>query len=62
MRALVLAAFALAVMFAPSAAFAQSGRPSLEAFASDPGFRSAGLSPDGRYVIGVRTDARGDTL
>ncbi|HRE45851.1 MAG TPA: S9 family peptidase, partial [Terricaulis sp.] len=33
-----------------------------DVMASDPSFRSAALSPDGRYVVGIRSDARGDTL
>lgn len=55
-RALVIAAACAA-----GAAHAQTA-PSREVLASDPSFRSASLSPDGRYVIGIRTDSRGDTL
>ena len=60
MRSFILSAlvWSAAVVVSP----AQAQRLPVETMASDPGFRSAELSPDGRYVVGIRTDGRGDTL
>lgn len=50
------------VSLATSASWAHAQAPRLDVLAADPSFRSADLSPDGQYVVGVRTDHRGDTL
>lgn len=62
MRSLIFGALLAGMSVMASAQTAEAQRLRVETMASDPAFRSAGISPDGRYVIGIRTDERGDTL
>lgn len=60
MRWILACALALGVAVTAQSARAQA--LPIEVMASDPSFSAAALSPDGRYVVGIRTDSRGDTL
>lgn len=63
----ILGALALASCLAGAAqtsamAQGQPQRTPIEAYASDPMFSSAAISPDGRYVVGIRTTGDTDAL
>jgi len=59
MRSLIVLLVAAAASFA---SLANAQPMPIEAYVSDPNFRSARLSPDGRYVLGIRTTPAGDSL
>jgi len=57
--ALLAAAYAFA---APASAQQQPGRAPLDAFVGYDNFRGADISPNGRYVAGIRREASGDIV
>jgi len=61
LRTLLVAALAALALAAPSAA-QQGQRAPIETFIGYDDFRSADISPNGRYVAAVRRDAVGDVL